>query len=346
MTDKTGSEETSCNRSSVTNQTEGDNSTCFDQIDSTVQPLFIVIYSLVFLVGLLLNCCIIKFYLCQAQQRQSSSILVYLKNLAAADLLHCLSLPLRITKHIGRSDTILQVYCKFGASTFYVNIYVSILFMGYIAANSCHLRFVSPLSRFLKIVHPLGTHILQTVKGAHILSVVTWVFFLSLKIVYIIMSFTKDTVPTPVSNMVDCECLHGSRLTVLYKIMHSCCIALFLLVLVSLLFFYYKIGHQVLLAQQRQPASSCSKKLEKSRSKMLVLVGVFCFCFFPYHLVRGLHIFLWTNCSLSKAVFYLKELSIAMSILNICLDPIIYFIYCKAFRTQLGMTSLRHHRRE
>ncbi|XP_047434971.1 G-protein coupled receptor 87-like [Mugil cephalus] len=336
MTDKTGSEETSsCNRSSVTNQTEGDNSTCHDQIDSTVQPLFIVIYSLVFLVGLLLNCFIIKFYLCQAQQRQSSSILVYLKNLAAADLLLCLSLPLRITKHIGRSDNILQVYCNFGAFTFYVNMYVSILFMGYIAAN-----------RYLKIVHPLGNHILQTVKGAHILSVVTWVFFLSLMIVYIIMSFTKDTFPTPVSNMVDCECLHGSRLTVLYKIMHSSCIALFLLVLISLLFFYYKIGSKVLLAQQRQPASSCSKKLEKSRRKMLVLVGVFCFCFFPYHLVRGLHIFLWNTCSFSKAVFYLKELSIAMSILNICLDPIIYFIYCKSFRTQLRMTSLRHHRRE
>lgn len=41
------------------------------------------------------------------------------------------------------------------------------------------------------------------------------------------------------------------------------------------------------------------------------------------------------------ALFYLKELSILVSTFNICLDPLIYFIFCKAFRAKLG--QIRQH---
>lgn len=61
--------------------------------------------------------------------------MVYLKNLAAADFLLCLSLPLRISHYASRSAAIHLLYCNLGASIFYINMYASILFMGYIAAN-------------------------------------------------------------------------------------------------------------------------------------------------------------------------------------------------------------------
>lgn len=86
-------------------------------------------------VGLFLNGFTLKVYFCRGQQPTSSAVRVYLKNLAAADFLLSLSLPLRIANYASQSNNLRKVYCNFGASAFYLNMYTSILFMGYIAAN-------------------------------------------------------------------------------------------------------------------------------------------------------------------------------------------------------------------
>ncbi|XP_050921536.1 P2Y purinoceptor 14-like [Lates calcarifer] len=274
-------------------------------------------------VGLLLNSFTMKFYFCRGQQRSSSSMMVYLKNLAAADFLFCLCLPLRIAKYSNCSITIHQIFCSFGASAFYLNMYASILFMGYIAAN-----------RYLKIVHPSQTHILQTKRSAHIISTVTWVCLLALMITFItLLLLTQE----PLTSVPDkCDVLYSPMTILLFKIIHICSTTVFLFVLISLVFFYYNSSRKVLLAQQRQPTSSDSKKLVKSRRNMLVLVSVFCVCFVPYHLVRLPYTFLWRRWSVNQVFRYLQEVTITVSVLNICLDPLIYFFLCTAFRNQLN----------
>lgn len=106
-----------------------------------------------------------------------------------------------------------------------------------------------------------------------------------------------------------------------------------------LVFFYHSTAHRLAAVMQRRPASSRSTKLLKCRRNMLVLVVVFCICFVPYHLVRLPYAFTSRklhHCAWSHAFFYLKELTTMVSVLNVCLDPLIYFIFCKAFRAQLG----------
>ncbi|XP_070761345.1 P2Y purinoceptor 14-like [Enoplosus armatus] len=314
----------SFNQSSVSNQKNVSDSSHCDQVDTSAHVFFMLVYSLVFLVGLLLNGFTLKVYFCRAQQA-SSSVTVYLKNLAAADFLISLCLPIRIANYASSSVPVRRVYCNFGASAFYLNMYASILFMGYVAAN-----------RYLKIVHPLGTHILQTVRAAHIISTVTWVFLFAMTSTYVILSLLTEEALPSVPHTVSCDVLHSKQLSLFYKIIHTCSAAIFLLVLVSLVFFYYSTSRRLSVAQQRQPASSGSKKLAKSRRNMLVLVSVFCVCFVPYHLVRLPYAFLRRRCSWSQTFFYLKELTIMVSVLNVCLDPLIYFIFCKAFRAQLS----------
>ena len=85
--------------------------------------------------GLILNGFTLRVYFCRAQQQMSSSVTIYLKNLAAADFLISLCLPMRILNYSSNSVSIRRAYCNFGASAFYLNMYASILFMGYIAAN-------------------------------------------------------------------------------------------------------------------------------------------------------------------------------------------------------------------
>ncbi|KAK5868196.1 hypothetical protein PBY51_009232 [Eleginops maclovinus] len=309
------------------NETKCNVSTPYSQVDTSARHFFLMFHSLVFLVGLLLNGFTLKVYFCQAQQQQSSTVTVYLKNLVAADFLISLCLPLRILNYASTSVPIHLVYCNFGASTLYLNMYASILFMGYIAAN-----------RYLKIVHPLGTHVLQTVRASHIICTLTWLFLLATVSTYITLSLLTQGHLSSVPSSLSCDDNHSALLSAVYKFMHSCSAAVFLLVLVSLVFFYYSTSRRLSLAQQRQPASSTSKKLAKSRRNMLVLVVVFCVCFVPYHLVRLPYAFL-RGYSCSQTFFYLKEVSVMLSVLNVCLDPLIYFIFCKAFRTQLNLKT-------
>ncbi|XP_053176330.1 G-protein coupled receptor 87-like [Scomber japonicus] len=306
---------------SVTNQTTDDINQC-DQTDTKAHLFFMPVSTLVFVVGLVLNSLTLKVYFCSAQQQVSSIMMVYLRNLAASDFLLCLFLPLRIINYINSSVTFQLVYCNFGIFGLYLNMYASILFMGYIAAN-----------RYLKIIYPLGNHFLRTVQAARIISTVTWVFLLAPVISYVTLSLLTQEAPTVVTNT--CENFHSSQVTVFYKIIHISSSITFLVVLVSLIFFYYSASRSVLQAQQRQLASSSCKKLRRSRRKMLVLVSVFCVCFVPYHLVRLPYIFLYRQCSLSKVYYNLKELTILLSVLNVCLDPVVYFFFSKAFRAQL-----------
>ncbi|XP_060928622.1 P2Y purinoceptor 14-like [Limanda limanda] len=309
----------------VTNKMNLSNGTDCDQVQTPAHVFFMLVYSLLFLVGLLLNGFTLKVYFLRGQQQTTSSVTVYLKNLAASDFLISLCLPIRILHFASSSTPVRLVYCNFGSAAFYLNMYASILFMGFIAAN-----------RYLKIVHPLGTHILQTVRVARLVSTATWLFLLASSCSYIVLSLLTQEPSHSAPVTVSCEVLHSPQLSVFYKFIHSCSATIFLLVLISLVLFYYGTSRRLAQVQQRQPASSSSTKLAKSRRNMLVLVIVFCVCFVPYHLVRLPYAFLAKQCRWRQTFFYLKELSIMVSVLNVCLDPLIYFIFCKAFRAQLG----------
>ncbi|KAL4008686.1 hypothetical protein ACER0C_002538 [Sarotherodon galilaeus] len=300
------------------------NQTCDPAVPS-VNPFFMLVYSLLFLVGLLLNGFILKFYISQAQQQASSSLMVYLKNLTAADFLLCLCLPLRITHYASSSAILHRLHCSIGATSLYLNMYTSILFMGYIAVN-----------RYLKIVHPSGTHVLQTVRSAHIVSTVTWVFLLALTITYNIMFFITHNPLT--SDRCYCGLLFSTSFSVLHKAFQISCTIIFLLVFIFLVFFYYSTSRRVLQAQQRQLASS--EKLVKSRRNMLVLVSIFCVCFVPYHLVRVPYAFLWKS-PVGWLLYYLKEVATMVSVFNVCLDPLVYFFLCKTFRAHVRKASWR-----
>nr|XP_024656145.1 P2Y purinoceptor 14-like [Maylandia zebra] len=127
-------------------------------VDTSANPFFMLVYSLVFLVGLPLNGFIMKFYCCRARQQASSSLMVYLKNLTAADFLLCLSLSLRIAHYAISSSAMVQLlHCTVGGSAFFLNMYASIIFMAYIAANS------SSVSLLYKILHTFSAIIVLLV---------------------------------------------------------------------------------------------------------------------------------------------------------------------------------------
>ncbi|XP_051965513.1 P2Y purinoceptor 14-like [Xyrauchen texanus] len=300
----------------------------FSCTEVPTHPAFIFGYSLVFLISLVLNCITTRVYFC-TNQHVKSSVTVYLKNLAAADFFLCLCLALRIANNTNYSMTICKIYCSFGAAAFYLNMYASILFMDFIAAN-----------RYLKIVRPLETHVLQTVRITHHISIATWLSLLSISSIYLILFFQTswDHDQRPVGKACcSCESMHSPYLSMAYKIIHCVSFVAFIFVLMSLIFLYWKTLQTIRQAQLSTQALglSSSPKFNKSKRNMLVLVGVFSVCFVPYHLVRLTCMF--TGDCEDKALGILKELTVLLSVLNVCFDPLIYFFFCKAFRAKLSL---------
>ncbi|XP_035982799.1 P2Y purinoceptor 14-like [Fundulus heteroclitus] len=304
------------NNSSVRDQ----NMTRCDPVEKESHPFLALGYSLLFLVGLTLNCFTLWFHCRGAHGQVSKNWMIYLKHLTAADFMLCLSLPLRIIHYTSTSLTIHMVYCSFGTTLMILNMNASVLFMGYIAAN-----------RYMKIFYSSGSHFLMTAKASHIISITTWVVLLTTTTPLIIQMLTL-TPCTSVQNTCY-HLIHKLRKPEQIVISISVNTFIFLLVLCSLVFFYYSTSRRVQQIQQRQLASSNSKKLVKSRRNMLVLVSVFCFCFVPYHVIRIPAYLLGGRCSV--VWYYVKEVAVFISVFNICLDPLIYVFLCEDFRAQL-----------
>lgn len=176
----------------------------------------------------------------------------------------------------------------------------------------------------------------MTVKASRIMSMTTWFALLTMVTPYtILMLVSNKSRPSTHST---CDHLLNKHAKTLFEVNHGFAFIVFLSVLFSLTFFYYSASRRVLQVQLRQLGSSNSKRLLKSRRNMLVLVTVFCICFVPYHVVRLLQILLRRRCS--GVWYYVKEVAILISILNICLDPLIYVFLCKDFRDQLNLKQI------
>ncbi|XP_067307692.1 P2Y purinoceptor 14-like [Pseudorasbora parva] len=310
------------NTTNSTNSTPGD---C-GLSEMPARSFFISVYSLIFVASLALNSITIYVYFCKATRQ--SSITVYLKNLVIADLFVCLCLILRIIKNANTSVEIQLIYCNFGAPASYLNMYSSILFMGYIAAN-----------RYMKIVRPLETHWLQTVRATHYICTVTWAVLLCFACVYIVVFVSADKENIPLSGF-SCDGFHNSLLKQIYLVMHITAFLVFISVLVSLILFYWLNVQKLRQAQRTMPEQPGNIKLSKSKRNMRVLVLVFCVCFVPYHMVRLPHVFispLLQDCKAAQVFNILKELTVVLAVLNVSLDPLIYFVFCKTFRAQFNL---------
>ncbi|XP_060690540.1 P2Y purinoceptor 12-like [Hemiscyllium ocellatum] len=278
-------------------------------------------YTVICITGFILNSLAFWVYFCHISS--SNSIIVYLKNLVIADFLLVLSLPIKILRdsefiHSGHLNT---VYCNFVACIFYLNIYSSICFLGYIAAI-----------RYLKIVRPLKVHAFQNLKTAKCLSLGTWGVLIFLGILFVLLVNMENQ-----SNSESSHFCTKARNKTIYTFSHIAATITFFCVLAGLCFFYSQISRQL----HRSPSTQSLIKQAKAKNNILILLVVFLVCFVPHHIVRLPYILSQTNftedCYRQNILYYAKESSLLLSTLNACFDPVIYFLFCKAFRSKLGL---------
>lgn len=288
--------------------------------------IFICLYVLVFAAGLLLNSMAMwVFFKIRTQQR---TFMLYLRNMAVADLLMTLTLPVNLLIEAKVAPLWLHaISCKYTAVLFYCCMYASILFLGLVA-----------LDRYLKIVRPFGGKCgdcLYSYSFTVAMATMVWITMMAHSLPNTIL--TNQPIPVNMSNCAELKNELGKKW---HGVVIYINILIFFLVLITLLTCYISIYRHIhrSSAQFIIVGETTPRKANKGQN-ILVLLVVFFICFVPYHLCRIPFTKRQTDgVRMDSTLLNGKKATLLMAMFNVCLDPIIYFLMCKTFRNKLSQT--------
>lgn len=271
---------------------------------------------------------------------------IYMANLALADLLSVIWFPLKIAYHIHGNNWIYgESLCKVLIGFFYGNMYCSILFLTCLSVQ-----------RYWVIVNPM----LYPMRKASIAISVSLGIWLLILLVTIPLYAVKQTLYIPALNITTCHDVLPEAVLVgdMFNYFLSLAIGVFLFPAFLTAFAY------VLMIRTLQ-SSALDKNSEKKRQRAIKLIvtvlAMYLICFTPSNLLLVVHYFLIKNWGQSH-VYALYLIALCLSTLNSCIDPFVYYfisqdirdhaknaLLCRSVRTvkqmQISHTSVKFSRK-
>ncbi|XP_061538237.1 P2Y purinoceptor 14 [Phycodurus eques] len=260
-----------------------------------------------------------------------SALVVYLKNVVVADLLMLATFPFRVALQLGLGGWRLRaVTCRYTSVLFYSSMYVGILFMGLIS-----------LERYVKIVRHAGSggsawaRLLRDAGAARILALLAW----SLLIACALPNAVLTSRPADEETSRHCVRLKSPLGVRWHRGSTFFSVGLFWLTLLVLAFCYSSITRRIYRSYRRVNRDGNDVRRKSNRSIFCIL-AVFFVCFVPYHVCRVPYTLSQMPASgFGRAsrflLFQAKEATLFLSAVNVCLDPVIYFLMCQKFRESL-----------
>ncbi|XP_072518826.1 lysophosphatidic acid receptor 6 [Salminus brasiliensis] len=296
--------------------------------DDFKYTLYSTVFSLVFVLGLLLNVIALYVFTCILKQRNETTI--YMMNLVVSDTLFVLSLPFRIYYFINRNWPFGPTFCKITVALFYTNLYGSILFLTCVCAD-----------RFLAIVYPLASRSLRTKGKAKIACCGIWILVLSGSFS---IGFKLDiTEGNNTNNKSYCfeKYSNDQWKSKLSKVVVFMEMAGFVIPLLINLF-----CSMMIVRILRNPNTlDHGGQLNKTKILRMIVVHllIFCFCFVPYNvnlvfytLVRSQTI---TNCTVERVVKTIYPIAFCIAVTNCCFDPVIYYFTSETIQNTIRRKS-------
>ncbi|NWY49938.1 LPAR6 protein, partial [Chionis minor] len=292
----------------VSNETVANVSSEFPLEADFQYSLFTVIYSIVFVLGLIEN--VLALYLLSCKVKHTSHSYVYMINLALVDTLFVCVLPFKIHYHLNRNNWIFgDVACRVTGTLYYINICLSIAFFTCICVD-----------RYIAVLHPF-TYI--RIKVTHYVTVVTvlWVVALSIMVPLILGGPLHNS---GVRNTTACfENFAKSSWT--YRMAPYNILALifgFVIPFSIILISYFLIAKRI-----SQIKHSVRKR--KALSTICLILLICTLCFLPYHLTHLLHFLMRIqviqNASFTTFIYKMRRVTLALVSVNCCLNPLLYY---------------------
>ncbi|KAL2077752.1 hypothetical protein ACEWY4_027256 [Coilia grayii] len=343
----------------------GDNTTaCILDLgnwEHTIEQLYTWLYMIILFPGLLCNS-VALWVLCRFIRKKTKAV-IFMINLAVADLLHVLSLPLRIYYYFTHSWPFGHAVCLLCFYLKYLNMYASIAFLVCISIQRCTF-----------LMHPFCAKGWKRRYDVRI-SAAVWLVVGLCCLPFILMrnsatsasssssdngsdSDASSTNGTLVSKGMSAHTLYTNGHAAHYDHPNngSSCFRdlpmrkLELRVAAPMIAFAELLGFIVPLVVILVCSCLIRRSLRKAEQRagdnrralrmVLVCTGVFLVCFAPYHVNFLLYMMasqgLLTRCDVVAAVRRFHPVTLCIASLNCCLNPLIYYFLATEFREQLS----------
>uniref|UniRef100_A0A8C3QJF4 F2R like trypsin receptor 1 n=1 Tax=Cyanoderma ruficeps TaxID=181631 RepID=A0A8C3QJF4_9PASS len=281
-----------------------------------------IVYIFVFIIGLPSNAMAIWVFFFRTKKKHPA--VIYMVNLALADLLFVVWFPLKISYHLNGNNWLFgEGLCKVFVGFFYGNMYCSILFMTCLSVQ-----------RYWVVVNP----IVDSKKKSEIalgISIGIWIVILLGTIpLYLVnqTAYIQNLNITTCHDVLPENVLARDMLTYFL----SLATGLFLIPAIITALAY-------ILMIKTLSASiidvSTGRKRKRAIKLIIVVLSMYLICFTPSNVLIIVHYSLLKAYSQSHLyVWYITAL--CLSTLNSCIDPFIYYYISKDFRDNLKYALL------
>lgn len=264
------------------------------------------IYLLVFVVSVPLNLVAVVMFLRHIRPRKPA--VIYMLNLACADLLFGLLLPFKIAYHYHGNDwTYGWFMCRVVTAAFYCNMYCSVLLMACIGAD-----------RFLAVVYPMNALVWRTPRTAAAACACMWLLAIA-GVCPLLTSGQTAHLPelriTTCHDVLDAHALKDHYryffpvyCTIFFFVPLACTVACYLRVIRAL------------------AAANVDNRSRKTRAVVMtvIVLVVFVACFAPTNVLLMVH-YTQAASGSGDATYRAYLLSMCVGSLSCCLDPLLYY---------------------
>ncbi|KAJ6657439.1 hypothetical protein lerEdw1_002498 [Lerista edwardsae] len=288
---------------------------------------YAVMYTLILLPGLIGN--ILALWVFYGYMKETKRAVIFMINLAIADLAQVLSLPLRIFYYLSESWHFGKSLCMFCFYLKYVNMYASIYFLVCISVR-----------RFLFLMYPFKFSDPKRLFDVYI-CVAGWIVVCLGCLPFPLLRLTSNETHTSNRCFVDLpvKTVDG---TISIAMMSIGELVGFVTPLLIILYCSWKTV--LSLREKNAPAHDLGEK-QKALKMILTCAVVFLICFAPYHISFPLDFFVKANkikdCYARKVILIFHTAALCLASLNSCVDPIIYYFTTDEFRRRLSRQDLQ-----
>ncbi|XP_030066407.1 putative G-protein coupled receptor 174 [Microcaecilia unicolor] len=281
--------------------------------------LYAITYTIILVPGLIGN--ILALWLFYAYIKETKRAVIFMINLAIADLAQVLSLPLRIFYYLNHSWPFGEVLCMFCFYLKYVNMYASIYFLVCIS-----------IRRLLFLLYPFRYSDCRRTYDVYI-SFAGWIVVFAACLPFPLLRLDSDNnqtcfVDLPLKNIGTVNSIMMMTLGELFG---------FVTPLVTVLYCSWKT---IYLLKETNSISHDLGEKKKALKMILTCTVVFLICFAPYHISFPLHYLAKSSqisdCSSRKAILTFHPVALCLASMNSCLDPIIYYFTTDEFKRRLS----------
>ncbi|XP_078542050.1 putative G-protein coupled receptor 174 [Lissotriton helveticus] len=289
--------------------------------------LYAITYTILLVPGLIGN--VLALWVFYAYVKETKRAVIFMINLAIADLAQVLSLPLRIFYYLHHTWPFGEFLCMLCFYLKYVNMYASIYFLVCIS-----------IRRFLFVMYPFRYSHCKRMFDVYI-SIAGWVVVCVSCLPFPLLRINSHNGTKDEVCFVD---LPVKDIGVFYSVLMVTMAEIFGFI-TPLVIVVYCSWKTITSLQEPQPIAHDLGEKKKALKMILTCSVVFLICFAPYHFSFPLHFLAKSNkirdCSQKKAILTFHPVALCLASLNSCLDPIIYYFTTDEFRRRLSRQEMQ-----